>query len=159
LDALVRFGEVELAAGHADKALKTAQRALAINNLREDAHRLTIQALGAAGRKAEALKHYQDLIALLKRELSTQPDAATKSLVAALGSTQPPARPPAVAIATPALAQPDHFVMSDQTLPAGVTGSGPPERRQVTIMLCTMVSAMPVSAGRDPEDLRDQIGS
>jgi DNA-binding SARP family transcriptional activator/CheY-like chemotaxis protein len=108
LDALVRLGEIELAAGHADKALKTAHRALAINNLREDAHRLVVQALAAAGRKAEALKHYQDLVALLERELSTEPDAATKSLVAELGSTQPPSGSPAVReIAKPALPHPD----------------------------------------------------
>jgi DNA-binding SARP family transcriptional activator len=89
LDALVRFGEIELAAGYADKALETVQRALAINNLREDAHRLIIQALAAAGRKAEALKHYQDLGALLKRELETEPDPVTKLLVANLGRMQP----------------------------------------------------------------------
>ena len=83
-------------------------RALAINNLREDAHRLIVQALAAAGRKAEALKHYQDLVALLKRELNTEPDAATKSLVAELRTTQPPSRSPAVTeIAKPALPQPD----------------------------------------------------
>jgi len=107
LDALVRLGEIELAAGHADKALETARRTLAINNLREDAHRLILQALAASGRKAEALKHYQDLVALLERELSTEPDAATKSLVAVLASTQPPSRSSAVGeIAKPALPQP-----------------------------------------------------
>ena len=41
---------------------------------------------------AEALRHYQDLDALLKRELSTEPDAATRSLVAELRSTAPPGR-------------------------------------------------------------------
>jgi DNA-binding SARP family transcriptional activator len=92
LDAMVRFANIELALGHADKALETAYRALAINNLREDAHRLTIQAMAAAGRRAEALKHYQDLVALLKRELNVEPDAATKSLVAALRSDEPPGR-------------------------------------------------------------------
>jgi TolB-like protein/DNA-binding SARP family transcriptional activator/Flp pilus assembly protein TadD len=95
LDAMVRLGGIELATGHADKALETAHRALAINNLREDAHRLIVQALAAAGRKAEALKHYQDLVALLKRELNTEPDAATRSLIAELRSKEPPGGPPA----------------------------------------------------------------
>ena len=72
--------------------------------MREDAHRLIVQALAATGRKAEALKHYQDLVALLKRELNTEPDAATKSLVAELRSTQPPGGSPTVReIAKPAL--------------------------------------------------------
>jgi DNA-binding SARP family transcriptional activator len=133
LDALVRFGEIESTAGHSNKALEAAHRALAINNLREDAHRLIIQALAATGRKAEALKHYRDLVALLKRELNTQPDAATELLVADLGSTEPLTRSPAAKIAKPALPQPDppsHAVPApasttgDQTLPSGVVGSG-----------------------------------
>ena len=80
LGAMVGLGEQELAAGRAEHALKAGQRAIALNNMREDAHRLIVQALAATGRKAEALKHYQDLVALLKRELNTEPDAATKSL-------------------------------------------------------------------------------
>jgi TolB-like protein len=89
LGALIGFAELELSEGRADKALETAHRVLAINELREDAHRLVVQGLTAAGRRAEALKHYQDLVALLKRELSTEPDAATKALVAELRSVQP----------------------------------------------------------------------
>jgi DNA-binding SARP family transcriptional activator len=100
LDALVRLGEIALAAGDADKALETAQRALAINNLREDAHRLTVQALAAAGRKAEALKHYQDLAALLRRELDTEPDTVTRSLVAALARAQSQTEPPAASVSS-----------------------------------------------------------
>jgi len=99
LDALVRFAGIELALGHADKALEAAYRALAINNLREDAHRMAVQALAAAGRRAEALRHYQDLAALLKRELNTEPEAATKSLVAELRSGQPPTKSPQTPLA------------------------------------------------------------
>ena len=79
LAAMVSLGEQELAAGRAEHALKAGQRAIALNSMREDAHRLTVRALAAAGRKAEALKHYQDLVALLKRELNAEPDAATRS--------------------------------------------------------------------------------
>ena len=84
LDAMVRYAEQALQSGNAESALKVANRAIAVNALREDAHRLIVQALAATGRKAEALKHYQDLVALLKRELNTEPDAATRSLVAEL---------------------------------------------------------------------------
>jgi len=86
--AIIGLGEHELVAGRAEHALKAGHRAIALNNLREDAHRLILQALAATGRKAEALKHYQDLVALLKRELDTEPDAATRSLVAALRRPQ-----------------------------------------------------------------------
>src|SRR5215831_12104838 len=80
LGALLRLGEQELAAGRAEQAVTAGQRAIALNSMREDAHRLIVRALAAAGRKAEALKHYQDLVALLKRELNAEPDAATRSL-------------------------------------------------------------------------------
>ncbi|WP_244499819.1 BTAD domain-containing putative transcriptional regulator [Tardiphaga robiniae] len=88
LNAIVGLGEKELAAGRADHALKAGQRASALNNMREDAHRLIMQALSATGRKAEALKYYQDVVTLLKRELNTEPDEATRALVAELRRTQ-----------------------------------------------------------------------
>jgi len=125
LDALVRLAENELAAGNADKALETARRVLAINDLREDAHRLIVQALAAAGRKAEALRHYQDLVALLKRELTTEPDAATKSLVAELRSTQPPSRSRAVSeIAEPPLPRSDQPSAAVPPIPGHVSSEG-----------------------------------
>src|SRR5260370_3340321 len=71
LDAMIRYAGQALYSGNAEFALKAANRAISVNALREDAHRLIVQALAAKGRKAEALKHYQDLVALLKRELNT----------------------------------------------------------------------------------------
>jgi DNA-binding SARP family transcriptional activator len=87
LGAMVDLGEKELAAGRAAHALKASRSAIALNNLREDAHRLIMQALATAGRKAEALRHYQDLVALLKHELNTEPDEASRSLAAELRTT------------------------------------------------------------------------
>ncbi|MBI1777052.1 MAG: AAA family ATPase [Proteobacteria bacterium] len=159
LDALVRSGEIELAAGLADKALEAAHRALAINNLREDAHRLTIQALAAAGRQAEALKHYQDLTVLLKRELQTEPDALTKSLVAALGSTQKLMRSPAVRDPEPTVNAENPAAGGDEPSLAGTVRSGSLEQRQLTIMVCTMVGTNPRRASRDPEDIHDLIAA
>lgn len=176
LGAMVGLGEQELAAGHAENALKAGQRAIALNNMREDAHRLIVQALAAAGRKAEALKHYQDLVALLKHELNTEPDAATRSLVAELRSTQPPSRLPTVKIAKPALLQPDrvlpfadmrvdpeHEANDEIPAPRGdaavAVRSGSSERRQLTIMVCNMVDSMPLSARLDPEDMHDLIAA
>jgi DNA-binding SARP family transcriptional activator/ActR/RegA family two-component response regulator len=125
LGAMVGLGEQELAAGRAEHALKAGQRAIALNNMREDAHRLIVQSLAAAGRKAEALKHYQDLVALLKRELNTEPDAATRSLVAELRSTPPPSRSPAAEdIAKPALPQPDRPSIAVLPIPEHVGSEG-----------------------------------
>jgi TolB-like protein len=107
LGALMRLGELELAAGRPEPALKAAQRAVAINSLREDAHRMIVQALAASGRRAEALKHYDDLVSLLKRELNTEPDAATKALIGEVRSGQQPAARAAVLKEAPGLALPD----------------------------------------------------
>lgn len=97
LGAAMGLGELELAAGRADGALKAGRRAIALNNMREDAHRLVVRALAATGRKAEALKHYEDLVVLLRRELNADPDAATRSLVSGLRRMPPPSSSPAIA--------------------------------------------------------------
>jgi TolB-like protein/DNA-binding SARP family transcriptional activator len=81
LDAMIRLGELELGAGNAEAAMKAADRAIAANDVREDAHRLRIRALALAGRRADALRYFECLAALLKRELDVEPDAATKALV------------------------------------------------------------------------------
>ena len=184
LGAMMGLGEQELAAGRAERALKAGQRAIALNNMREDAHRLIMRALAATGRKAEALKHYQDLVALLKHELNTEPDAATRSLIAELGSTSPPGSLPAVkGIARLAPAQPglppvavpfadnrgnpaqelkaaNPAARSDTASSARAVSSGTgSERRQLTIMACNIVDSMALSARLDPEDMRDLITS
>ena len=171
----MRLGELELAAGGAEHALKAGRRAIALDNMREDAHRLIVQALAATGRKAEALKHYEDLVALLRRDLNTEPDAATRSLVAELRSKQPPGGSSAVqAIAGPA-PQPDRppvapvvgrdpdkevnapLARADET--SSAVRAGIAERRQLTILVCNMVDATPLAARLDPEDMRDLIAA
>ncbi len=132
LDAMIRYAEQALQSGNAESALKAANRVISVNALREDAHRLIVQALAAAGRKAEALKHYQDLVALLKRELNTEPDAATRSLVGELRATEPPSRSPAVEIAKPALTD-NQAARDDEPSSAAAVRTGGPERRQLTI--------------------------
>jgi class 3 adenylate cyclase len=176
LGAMVGLGEQELAAGRAEHALKAGQRAIALNNMREDAHRLIVQALAATGRKAEALKHYQHLVALLKRELNTEPDAATRSLVAELRTTEPLGRSLAVKLALPQLDRGLPFAdmrgdpeqelnaespaaRGDATSSAVAVGPGSSERRQLTIMACNIVDSMALSARLDPEDMRDLITS
>ena len=90
LDAMVRFGELELKSGNPDRALGTANKAIAISSLREDAHRLVIGALAASGRRADALKHYEHLLGLLKGELNVGPDAHTQALAADLRQSVSP---------------------------------------------------------------------
>jgi TolB-like protein/DNA-binding SARP family transcriptional activator len=90
LDAMVKLGEQEREAGNHEQALRAASRAIAISTLREDAHRLVMRVLAAGGRRADALKHYEDLAALLKRELAVEPDPATRALAAELRKPHAP---------------------------------------------------------------------
>ena len=171
LGAMVGLGGLELAGGRAEHALKAGHRAIALNNMREDAHRLVIQALAATGRKAEALTHYQGLVALLKRELNTEPDAATKSLAAGLRSSQPPSAvslvaKPAVVPVADMRSDPEQELnaenppaRSDGAPSAVLVGSASPGRRQLTILACSMVDSMSFAARLDPEDTRDLLVS
>jgi adenylate cyclase len=142
LAAMVSLGEQELAAGRAEHALKAGQRAIALNSMREDAHRLTVRALAAAGRKAEALKHYQDLVALLKRELNAEPDAATRSLAAELRSAQPPA--------VEKIAKPNPDLNQDAERAPNVGRPAMPERR-LTAILAADVAGYSRLVGADEE--------
>ena len=87
VNGLIRLGEEEEKRGDPVRALAFAHRALAINDLREDGHRLILRSLIAAGQQAEALQHYDHLAARLKHDLNVEPDAATTALV-----TAPPPR-------------------------------------------------------------------
>jgi class 3 adenylate cyclase/DNA-binding SARP family transcriptional activator len=166
LGALVRLAEQSLAAGLAEHALKAGRHAIALNNMREDAHRLVLRALAGTGRKAEALKHYEDLVGLLRRELNTQPDSATRSLAAELRSTQPPAGSPAVESGMPALPQTgppsvadNPAVAGDAASSEGTARSGGAERRQLTILVCSMVGAAALAARLGPEEMRDSLAT
>lgn len=70
-----------VAAGDGAAALAAAERMLALDPLREDTHRLVLRACVAAGRRAEALRHYRRFVDLLRRELGVAPDPETRALV------------------------------------------------------------------------------
>ena len=88
LDAMVRLAEQEFHSGRQEQALRAASRAIEVSSLREDAHRLVMRVLAAGGRRADALKHYEDFAALLKRELAVEPDPTTRAVSAELRKSQ-----------------------------------------------------------------------
>lgn len=94
LDCMMKLGELELAANRFEEALKSANHALGISSLREDAHRLVIRSLTASGRKAEALRHCEHVRLILKAELDVEPDATTLMLEAQLRDSKPTALGP-----------------------------------------------------------------
>jgi TolB-like protein len=93
LGVIVRLAEFELASGNAKAAAGLAQRAIAEDELREEAHRLLMQALAADGRRLDALRHYERMAGALKRELDVEPDLATQVVVGEIRrQTAPTAR-------------------------------------------------------------------
>ncbi len=129
LDAMVKLGEQELEACNHEQALRVAKRAIAVSSLREDAHRLVIRALAACGRRADALKHYEDVAALLKHELTVEPDPATRALAAELRKSH--------------AARPGSEVRSD---PASVTSAvllSLPDRPSIAVLPFTNMSGDP----------------
>lgn len=167
LDAIVGHSRQAMAAGNAETALKAANRAVAVNDLREDAHRLIIQALVAMGRRAEALKHYGDLVALLRRELGAEPDAVTQSLVAELRGARPQeiSQAPAERLNQSHAASGQETETASAAMPSGGASSMAPvpvhrlEQRQLTIMVCNLAGPMPLSQNLDPEDVHDLIAA
>jgi DNA-binding SARP family transcriptional activator len=57
---------------------------LARDPLREAAHRALMEAHAARGERARALRHYDGLVALLRREVGAAPARETAALAASL---------------------------------------------------------------------------
>jgi DNA-binding SARP family transcriptional activator/class 3 adenylate cyclase len=150
--AIVAQGESGLTAGDAERAIQCGRRAIAIDNFREDAHRLVLKGLAAAGRNSEALRRYQGLVTLLKAELDAEPDTETRRLAQALGGgsffpqgsadSAPRSDPPPAAAPQPSAG-------GQET--AWLEGA---ERRQMTVLVCNVEPAASHPAPADPEDMR-----
>ena len=79
LDYLVRYHEQR---GEFALAIQYARQQLALDPLREQAHRQLIQALALAGQRPEALAHFAACRELLAQELGIEPAPETAALVA-----------------------------------------------------------------------------
>ena len=80
LDALEQLAAHHMAQGEYELAEAGARRQLELDSLRERAHRQLMVALARAGRRTEALAHYQACVALLQRELAVEPAPETSAL-------------------------------------------------------------------------------
>ncbi|HWA81374.1 MAG TPA: BTAD domain-containing putative transcriptional regulator [Acetobacteraceae bacterium] len=81
MQALRRLADAEAAVHNFDAAVVAAAQLVALDELREDGHRLLIQLLAAAGRRGEALRQYEICAGILRRELDVPPDPDTVALV------------------------------------------------------------------------------
>jgi len=67
-----------------EKSVSYCVRALKIDRLNEDIHRLLLRNYISLGQKAKALKHYEDLREMLHKELNCEPSTKTKALIKSL---------------------------------------------------------------------------
>jgi predicted ATPase/DNA-binding SARP family transcriptional activator len=93
LDAMEGLSDSFVAQGMLDDGERYARRQLAIDPLRETAYRQLMSVLYWSGRRAEALRLYQDCVRILEDELDTPPSKATRALAESIREGTLPGRP------------------------------------------------------------------
>jgi len=78
--ALARLLSQQSEARSTERAIQTALRLLALDPLQEAVHRTLMRLYARQGRRGAALKQYQVCVAVLRRELGTEPESETKRL-------------------------------------------------------------------------------
>jgi DNA-binding SARP family transcriptional activator/pimeloyl-ACP methyl ester carboxylesterase len=121
LTALERLLALDLTAGALEQAVGAGLRLLALDPLRESAHRTLMDAYVRQGRRTAALRQYQRCVEVLQRELGVAPESATTRRFREIQSDGPP-EPAAVDLPT------TRYVRSgDVNLAYQVIGEGPPD--------------------------------
>ncbi len=80
LEALEQLAKELEQSAQFERALSFAIRAVNTDPLREEAHRTVMRLYAAMAEPSAALRHYDNLTALLKQELDAAPSAATRAL-------------------------------------------------------------------------------
>ncbi len=93
LHATDRATEDSLARGEPETALIVAMAAVAVDPLRESAHRLVVRAHLAEGNVGEARRHVADACQLMIDELGVPPSAALRDLAHSQSVSDPPRGP------------------------------------------------------------------
>ena len=80
LEALAKLLRHQRTMQATEAALRTALRLLSLDPLQEPVHRAAMRLYVQLGRRASALRQYQICLGVLQRELSVEPETATKQL-------------------------------------------------------------------------------
>ena len=122
LSVLARLADRLTAAGDAAGALAAAERMFAIDRLDEATHLRLLEACRAAGRRADAMRHYNAIAEVLKRELDTVPGARLRQLSRALrDEMDPPLEPqPPIRGAPPPIAVLPFEQIGDEAVPSHI---------------------------------------
>lgn len=91
LDTLQSLALARAEVGNLDGALAAANHMVALDPLREDAHRLLMRLLAVSGNRVGALKQHERCVETLRNELGIAPDAETEQLAETIrtGETSP----------------------------------------------------------------------
>jgi adenylate cyclase len=127
LAVLARIGELCTAAGDAAAALEAAERMFAIDPLREEIHCRLLDACGAAGRRADGLRHYAAIAEMMKRELGINPGTQTREIARRLRAEmdppvlpEPPRTEPTPLGAPPQIAVLPFAQLGDEAVPSHI---------------------------------------
>lgn len=80
IDGMSALSEILVQSGDHAAAVHACMQVLARDNLREDTHRRLIRCLIHGGERARAMRHYEQLVTLLREELDVAPDPETTAL-------------------------------------------------------------------------------
>lgn len=127
LAVLGRIGDLCTATGDAAGALEAAERMFAIDPLREEIHSRLLDACGAAGRRADGLRHYAAIAEMMKRELGINPGAQTREIARRLRAEmdppvlpEPPRTEPTPVGAPPQIAVLPFAQLGDEAVPSHI---------------------------------------
>jgi DNA-binding SARP family transcriptional activator len=143
---LARLLDHQQEAGLVDSARETATRLLAIDPLREDAHRTLMRLYLQQGRVVEALKQYQLLRQSLARELGVTPEPLTEQLYREMLQQR---RTPGAAVASAEEPQP---------APAAPPAQAPrPDVRHCVALFVDLHEFTAFTGETDPEEVHDYL--
>ncbi|HEX9900612.1 MAG TPA: bacterial transcriptional activator domain-containing protein, partial [Candidatus Methylomirabilis sp.] len=80
VEGLTSMAGAKAGKGEVREAVDLYRRAISEEPYREDLHRALMQTLAAGGRHAEAIRHFQDMADLLRRELDIRPAEESERL-------------------------------------------------------------------------------
>lgn len=86
---LGRLVAAQVRAGHHEVAIHSAGRLVALDRLSERGHRLLMQAYAQCGRRGDALRHYDQLLQYLRKELDVEPEPETQDVYLEIKSAAP----------------------------------------------------------------------
>jgi DNA-binding SARP family transcriptional activator/tetratricopeptide (TPR) repeat protein len=141
LDVLSRLLAHHIAAGNLEGGVTVATRLLALDPLREDAHRILIELYGRQGRFPAAFQQYRYCEEVLSRELGVEPEAATKALYRRVRELRDQPEQPAAVLAPLSASMGQSVAVQ------------PLERKQITILSCGLLGLARLSEQLEPEEV------